>query len=186
MSKAGCTLCGDVMESKHVHHFVRCKCGESFLDGGDVYMRGTMTTLPLNTEDGMTEEEFLAHLDKLDKEIDMGKKDPTPTDKVYSLEEVEEMTLTQFREGQRNGMYQCHDTVNNTIRRLRQSLEDVWAIEFSGAITDTKRAQVDKMLFALDTLTTLDDMFQGAYDDKLFAINAEDEDWGEGHGEVRL
>lgn len=33
-------------------------------------MRGTMTSLPLNTEDGMTEEEFLAHLDKLDKEID--------------------------------------------------------------------------------------------------------------------
>ena len=116
----------------------------------------------------------------------MGKKDPKPSDKIYSLEEVEETTLTKFQEGQRQGMYKSHKVFSDTLVRLRQSLEDVWAIEFSGVITDTKRAQVDKMLFAVDTLTALDDMFQEAYDDKLSAITAEDEDWGEGHEEIRL
>jgi hypothetical protein len=136
-----------------------------------------------------TTEEFFAHLAKLEKENKMGKKDPKPSDKIrhlYSLKEVEEMTLTKFQEGQRQGMYKSYKVFSDTLVRLRQSLEDVWAIEFSGVITDTKRAQVDKMLFAVDTLTTLDDMFQEAYDDKLSAITAEDEDWGEGHEEIRL
>jgi len=39
MSEAMCAMCGDVIESKHRHDFVRCKCGESFLDGGDDYTR---------------------------------------------------------------------------------------------------------------------------------------------------
>jgi hypothetical protein len=36
---AKCRLCGDVIESKHVHDFVRCKCGEIFVDGGREYIR---------------------------------------------------------------------------------------------------------------------------------------------------
>jgi hypothetical protein len=72
MSKGQCTLCGDIMESKHRHDFVRCKCGESFLDGGDEYWRGTMTTVMID-EKTYTGEEFLAHLDELDKEDDNGK-----------------------------------------------------------------------------------------------------------------
>jgi hypothetical protein len=39
MSKAMCILCDDVIESKHRHDFVKCKCGKSFLDGGDEYTR---------------------------------------------------------------------------------------------------------------------------------------------------
>lgn len=69
MSKAGCTLCGDIMESTHRRHFVRCKCGESFLDGGDDYQRGTMTTVMID-EKTYTGEEFLSHLEELDKEDD--------------------------------------------------------------------------------------------------------------------
>lgn len=75
MSKGGCSLCGDIMESTHRHDFVQCKCGQSFLDGGDDYIRGTMTTIPLNREGGMTEEEFLAHLDNLEKETDDGRQE---------------------------------------------------------------------------------------------------------------
>lgn len=55
------------MESKHRHDFVRCKCGESFLDGGDDYWRGTMTTVMID-EKTYTGEEFLSHLNELDKE----------------------------------------------------------------------------------------------------------------------
>lgn len=36
---ARCRLCGDVIESKHRHDFVSCKCGEIFVDGGCDYIR---------------------------------------------------------------------------------------------------------------------------------------------------
>jgi len=39
MNKAKCKLCGDIIESKHQHDFVRCKCGEIFVDGGNSYSR---------------------------------------------------------------------------------------------------------------------------------------------------
>jgi hypothetical protein len=36
---AKCRLCGDVIESRHTHDFVRCKCREIFVDGGLEYLR---------------------------------------------------------------------------------------------------------------------------------------------------
>ena len=36
---ARCLKCGDVIESKHRHDFVWCKCGEIFVDGGLDYVR---------------------------------------------------------------------------------------------------------------------------------------------------
>ena len=44
MNRCKCKLCGDIIESKYRHDFVRCKCGEIFTDGGDEYCRrGAMT-----------------------------------------------------------------------------------------------------------------------------------------------
>lgn len=34
--------CGDVIESLSVHHFVKCKCGAVFTDGGREYIRRGM------------------------------------------------------------------------------------------------------------------------------------------------
>ena len=39
VNKAQCKLCGDIIESKHTHDFVRCSCGEIFVDGGKEYLR---------------------------------------------------------------------------------------------------------------------------------------------------
>ncbi|MDB4261483.1 hypothetical protein N9878_01310 [bacterium] len=39
MNKAKCLKCEDIIQSKHTHDFVRCKCGEIFVDGGDDYWR---------------------------------------------------------------------------------------------------------------------------------------------------
>jgi hypothetical protein len=39
MSKAQCLDCLDILESKHRHDLVKCKCGNAFLDGGDEYIR---------------------------------------------------------------------------------------------------------------------------------------------------
>ena len=43
---AECKLCGDVIESKSVHHCIACKCGEIYTDGGKDYLhRGAMHDL---------------------------------------------------------------------------------------------------------------------------------------------
>jgi hypothetical protein len=34
-----CNACGDVIESRTVHGFVRCKCGQCYVDGGLAYSR---------------------------------------------------------------------------------------------------------------------------------------------------
>lgn len=34
-----CKKCLDIIESKHRHDFVRCKCGSIFTDGGNDYQR---------------------------------------------------------------------------------------------------------------------------------------------------
>lgn len=39
MSKAQCLECLGFMESKHRYDFVKCDCGNAFLDGGDDYIR---------------------------------------------------------------------------------------------------------------------------------------------------
>ncbi len=34
-----CKQCGDIVESTHVHDFVRCRCGAIAVDGGREYLR---------------------------------------------------------------------------------------------------------------------------------------------------
>lgn len=38
-NKAQCKLCGDIIESTHVHDFKSCKCGEISVDGGKRYLK---------------------------------------------------------------------------------------------------------------------------------------------------
>lgn len=38
-NKAKCLICGDIIESKHVHDFVSCKCGAIAVDGGNQYWK---------------------------------------------------------------------------------------------------------------------------------------------------
>ena len=39
VNKCQCRLCEDIIESKHRHDFVSCKCGAIFTDGGKDYIR---------------------------------------------------------------------------------------------------------------------------------------------------
>ena len=38
-NKWKCLYCNDIIESKHQHHFISCKCGKSACDGGTSYIR---------------------------------------------------------------------------------------------------------------------------------------------------
>lgn len=39
VNKAKCRKCGDIIESKHVHDYVSCKCGAIAVDGGHYYLK---------------------------------------------------------------------------------------------------------------------------------------------------
>ena len=39
---AKCLLCGDIIESKHRHDFVTCKCGNLSVDGGLEYFKRSL------------------------------------------------------------------------------------------------------------------------------------------------
>jgi hypothetical protein len=38
-NRAKCKLCKDIIESKYVHDYVNCRCGEISVDGGNEYHR---------------------------------------------------------------------------------------------------------------------------------------------------
>lgn len=40
-NKIQCKVCGDIVESKHVHDYVTCSCGSVSVDGGKEYLRRT-------------------------------------------------------------------------------------------------------------------------------------------------
>lgn len=40
-NKIRCKKCGDIIESKHRHDFVVCKCGAVAVDGGHDYLKRT-------------------------------------------------------------------------------------------------------------------------------------------------
>ena len=39
VNKCQCAKCLDIIESRHRHDFVQCKCGAIFTDGGTEYVR---------------------------------------------------------------------------------------------------------------------------------------------------
>jgi hypothetical protein len=47
---ARCHLCGDELESTHVHDFKTCSCGALSVDGGRAYVRRLFTSRELYTE----------------------------------------------------------------------------------------------------------------------------------------
>lgn len=50
-----CNSCVDIIESKHRHDFVSCKCGNVFVDGGLEYLRRGWAGGDLHGIKGFTE-----------------------------------------------------------------------------------------------------------------------------------
>lgn len=42
-NRAKCKLCQEIIESMHRHDYVKCKCGEIFVDGGNDYLKAGAT-----------------------------------------------------------------------------------------------------------------------------------------------
>jgi tRNA(Ile2) C34 agmatinyltransferase TiaS len=58
VNKAKCGVCGDVIESKHRHDYVRCSCGEIAVDGGKDYLKRSANNFDnlIEMSEGYTEE----------------------------------------------------------------------------------------------------------------------------------
>jgi len=50
--KMKCPLCGMILQSLHVHDFVKCKCkNQAFVDGGGEYLRcGSILRMPVHVD----------------------------------------------------------------------------------------------------------------------------------------
>lgn len=51
VNKIRCKNCGDIIESKTVHDFVTCKCGNVSVDGGKEYLRRSFKNSQEDYED---------------------------------------------------------------------------------------------------------------------------------------
>ena len=49
-----CNLCGDEIESKHRHDYVKCKCGACAVDGGHDYLRRSFSSVSDYTDLSVT------------------------------------------------------------------------------------------------------------------------------------
>ena len=45
-NKARCKICGDIIESVHVHDYKTCKCGKIAVDGGKEYLKRMFPSFP--------------------------------------------------------------------------------------------------------------------------------------------
>lgn len=50
-----CNLCGEEIESRHVHDFVTCRCGACSVDGGREYLRRCFRERDCFTDISVTE-----------------------------------------------------------------------------------------------------------------------------------
>lgn len=46
-NRCQCKKCGDIIESKYTHDYVRCKCGSIATDGGTEYQRRLFPEMPM-------------------------------------------------------------------------------------------------------------------------------------------
>ena len=50
-----CNVCGEEIESRHVHDFVTCRCGACSVDGGREYLRRCFRARDCYTDISVTE-----------------------------------------------------------------------------------------------------------------------------------
>jgi hypothetical protein len=80
------------------------------------------------------------------------------------------------KEAKLEGLYESCDVFLNAIGRLKTSLNDYAAIEYQDFLPQKDK---DKVTFAHNTLTVLEELFMDEYDQKIAAIKLElDNDLG--------
>jgi hypothetical protein len=74
------------------------------------------------------------------------------------------------KEAKLEGFYESCDVFLNAISRLKTSLNDYAAIEYQDFLPQKDK---DKVTFAHNTLTVLEELFMDAYDQKIDSLKRE-------------
>lgn len=59
-NQAQCGKCGDVVYSMNTHHYVECSCGAVMVDGGNSYLRRSVSPHLIEQSLSMDEDDFNA------------------------------------------------------------------------------------------------------------------------------
>jgi hypothetical protein len=76
------------------------------------------------------------------------------------------------KEAKLEGFYESYDVFLDVIKRLRTSLNDYYTIEYQDFLPNDGQ---DKTVFALKTLTFLEELFLDAYEEKVRPLQWEQE-----------
>lgn len=94
-----------------------------------------------------------------------------------SKEAIKEIR-SRYYEGKMQGMYEVYEAFEDSISKLRDSLDNVWMIhDQDDFVTQANKDYKERLGFALNTLNVIGEMFRDQYDiriDKL--VNERDGD----------
>jgi predicted NBD/HSP70 family sugar kinase len=79
----------------------------------------------------------------------------------------------RYLEGKMDGMAQAYEIFDDALRKLRNSIDNVWMIyDQDDFIRPAITEQKDRLHFSLNTLFVLREMFDGEYDSKIDEVKA--------------
>ena len=90
-----------------------------------------------------------------------------------SKEAMEEIR-SRYYEGKMQGMYEVYEAFDDAVRKLRDSLDNVWMIhDQDDFATQANRDYKSKLGFAINTLNVVSEIFQDRYDIRMEKLVAE-------------
>ena len=87
--------------------------------------------------------------------------------KTHTVKEVDELNHLAEREGFMLGMVEGHRIFYNTLTEIKAAIENMQAIYYIGDITGQRKQKIEELQLVWDTLTHLEDVFQGRYDTSI-------------------
>lgn len=78
--------------------------------------------------------------------------------KTFSAEQVTAIENEAYENGTKTGFYQSYEMFDRVIKKLRNSIEDVWSIEMQASRDNLHN--IERLEFAINTLVQLEDMME--------------------------
>lgn len=120
-------------------------------------------------ESSMTAEEFTQFLNKLDKKMKVDNMNNKTNKETHSHSDE----YDAYREGRMSGMFEAYDIFVGALRKLENSLDNVWMIHDQGdTLNKSSEEHKAKLSFATSTLFILREMFENEYDQGLADIKS--------------
>ena len=87
--------------------------------------------------------------------------------KTHTVQEVNELNHLAEREGFMLGMVESHRIFYNTLTDIKAAIENMQSIYYIGDHFGERKQKIEELQLVWDTLTHLEDVFQGRYDTSI-------------------